>query len=65
MKLKIDTETLIEEFFDTTRLFGIVAPVKDYQFLWHINQSLGYNFKINHSIEIQLKKKERNYFFYL
>lgn len=63
MKLKIDTETLIEEFFDTTRLFGIVAPVKDYQFLWHINQSLGYNFKINHSIEIQLKKKERNYFF--
>ena len=63
MKLKIDTDTLIEDFFDSTRLFGIVAPVKDYLFSWHINQILGYNFRINHSIEIQLKKKERNYFF--
>jgi len=63
MKLKIDTETLIEEFFDTTRLLGIVAPVKDYVFSWHINQHLGYNFRINHGIEIQLKKKDRNYFF--
>ncbi len=63
MKLKIDTDTLIEEFFDSARLFGIVAPVKDYVFSWHINQNLGYNFRLNHSIEIQLKKKERNYFF--
>jgi hypothetical protein len=63
MKLKIDTESLIEEFFDSTCLLGIVAPVKDYLFSWHINQSLGYNFKINHQIEIQLRKKERNYFF--
>ncbi len=63
MKLKIDNDTLIEDFFDTARLFGIVAPLKDYLFSWHINQILGYSFKINHSIEIQLKKKERNYFF--
>jgi hypothetical protein len=63
MKLKIDTETLIEEFFDSTCLLGIVAPVKDYLFSWHINQAMGYHFIINHSIEIQLKKKERNYFF--
>ena len=63
MKLKIDTETLIDEFFENTRLFGIVAPVKDYVFSWHINQSLGYKFRVNHGIEIQLKKKDRNYFF--
>jgi hypothetical protein len=63
MKLKIDTETLIEEFFDSTCLLGIVAPVKDYLFSWHINQAMGYHFTINHSIEIQLRKKERNYFF--
>ena len=62
MKLKIDNETLIEDFFDRTRLFGIVAPVKDYVFSWYINQHLGYNFRINHSLEIQLKKKDRNYF---
>ena len=63
MKLKIDTETLIDDFFESTCLLGIVAPVKDYQFSWHTNQALGYHFKINHSLEIQLRKKERNYFF--
>ena len=63
MKLKIDTETLIEEFFDSTCLLGIVAPVKDYLFSWHINQAMGYHFTLNHSIEIQLRKKDRNYFF--
>lgn len=63
MKLKIDNETLAEEFFDSSHLFGIVAPVKDYQFTWNINQRLGFNFRINNSIEIQLKKKDRNYFF--
>ena len=63
MKLKIDNETLVEEFFDCTRLLGIVAPVKDYQFSWLINQALGFRFRINNSLEIQLRKKERNYFF--
>jgi len=63
MKLKIDNETLVEEFFECTRLLGIVAPIKDYQFSWHINQILGFKFRINNSLEIQLRKKERNYFF--
>jgi hypothetical protein len=63
MKLRIDNETLAEEFFEDTRLLGIVAPVKDYAFIWHVNESLGFKFRINNSIEIQLKKKERNYFF--
>jgi len=63
MKLKIDNETLVEEFFECTRLLGIVAPVKDYQFSWNINQILGFKFRINNSLEIQLRKKDRNYFF--
>lgn len=63
MRLKIDNETLAEEFFQCSRLLGIVAPLKDYQFSWHINQQLGYNFRINNNLEIQLRKKERNYFF--
>jgi hypothetical protein len=63
MKLKIDNETLAEEFFENTRILGIVAPVKDYVFTWHVNQNMGYNFRINNSLEIQLCKKERNYFF--
>ena len=63
MKLKIDNETLVEEFFECSRLLGIVAPVKDYQFTWHVNQILGFKFRVNNSLEIQLRKKGRNYFF--
>ena len=65
MKLKIDNETLAEEFFECTHLFGIVAPVKDYQFTFHINQKLGYKFMINNSLEIQLRKKDIKYYFYI
>lgn len=63
MKLKIDNEILVEEFFDCTRLLGIVAPQRDYQMIWSLNQYLGYSFRINHNLEIQLRKKDRNYFF--
>lgn len=63
MKLKIDNETLVEEFFYCTRMLGIVAPMKDYQFSWLVNQYMGFSFRINHNLEIQLRKKERNYFF--
>ena len=63
MKLKIDNETLAEEFFESTHLLGIVAPMKDYLFTWHINEKMGFKFRINNGLEIQLRKKERNYFF--
>ena len=39
------------------------APVKDYQFCWHLNNSIGLNFRINNDLEIQLNKKKRQYFF--
>ena len=62
-KFKIDNETLAEEFFEGSRLLGIVAPIKDYQFCWHLNRLMGMDFRINQEICIQLKKKKRNYFF--
>lgn len=63
MKLKIDNETLVEEFFYCAKLLGIMTPLKDYRFIWHINQHLGYNFRAIPGLEIQLRKKNRNYFF--
>ena len=63
MKLKIDNEALAEEFFEDCLLLGIVMPVKDYQFSWQLNQLLGFNFRVNNDIEIQLSKKQRKYFF--
>lgn len=62
-KLKIDNEELAEEFFEDALLLGIVAPVKDYQFSWQLNQLLGLDFRVNNEIEIQLKKSQRTYFF--
>lgn len=63
LKLRIDNDALAEEFFDGTRLLGIVAPVKDYQFCWQLNQVLRFDFRISNDLEIQLSKKNRKYFF--
>ena len=63
MKLKLDLEDLADDFFSDTRLIGIVASIKDYQFCWHLNQLLRFDFRNNNDIEIQLNKKKRDYFF--
>ncbi len=63
MKLVLDKEELTSCFFEDCRLLGIMAPVKDYQFCWHLNNLLGMDFRINNDIEIQLKRKKRDYFF--
>lgn len=62
-KLVLDNSEMTEEFFDNTRLLGIMAPVKDYQFCWHLNSMIGLDFRLNHEIEIRLVKKKRDYFF--
>jgi hypothetical protein len=62
-KLILDNKGLAEEFFDNTRLLGIMAPVKDYQFCWHLNSSIGLDFRLNHDIEIRTVRKRRDYFF--
>jgi hypothetical protein len=63
MKLKLDIQDMTNEFFEDSRLLGIVNPVKDYQFCRQLNKQLRFDFRINNQIEIQLKKKQRKYFF--
>jgi len=63
MKLKLNIEDMTGEFFEDTRLLGLVAPVKDYQFCWQLNNRLRFDFRINNDIEIQLAKRQRKYFF--
>ncbi len=63
MKLALDSRDLTDGFFEETSILGIMAPIKDYQFCWHLNNLLGLDFRINNEIEIQLTKKHRNYFF--
>src|SRR5882762_7288184 len=63
MKLKLDFEELADDFFEDTRLIGLVAPIKDYQFCWQLNHLLRFDFRINNDIEIELLKRQRQYFF--
>ena len=63
MKLVLDNKNLTDDFFEDTRLLGIMAPLRDYQFCWHLNKVMRTDFRINNEIEIQLNKKKRNYFF--
>jgi hypothetical protein len=63
MKLTLDNKDLTDGFFEETRLIGIMAPVKDYLFCWQVNSLLGVDFRINNELEIQLRRKDRNYFF--
>ena len=63
MKLKLNMEDMTEDFFEETRLLGLVAPVKDYQFCWQLNNRLRFDFRINNEIEIQLTRRQRKYFF--
>lgn len=63
MKLKIDNELLAEEFFENTLLLGVMAPMESQKFVWQVNQSMRFDFRLNDDIEIQLTKKNRQYYF--
>jgi hypothetical protein len=62
-KLILDNKELTQEFFENTRLLGIMAPIKDYQFCWHLNSITGLDFRVNHELEIKLIRRKRDYFF--
>ncbi|HSU28608.1 MAG TPA: IPExxxVDY family protein [Chitinophagaceae bacterium] len=62
-KLLLDNQEVTDVFFEETKLLGVMAPLRDYLFCWHINETLGMDFRMNNDIEIQLTRKKRNYFF--
>lgn len=65
MKLKLDQDRLIDDFFDTTRLLGITAPIKNYHFCWLVNKEIGTSFRLSTDIDITSSRKNRTYFFNL
>ncbi len=62
-KLILNNRELTEEFFINSKLLGIMASVKGYQFCWHLNAATGLDFRANHELEIKLVKRKRDYFF--
>ena len=57
MKLRLDVDELNDDFFEETRLLGITATLKNYQFCMQLNTNLGYDFRLNPEIEIHLRRK--------
>ena len=62
-KLLLNTDGIEENFFTGTHLLGIMSLVKNYRFIWQVNSYTGFDLRLNSEIEIQLKRKGRNYFF--
>ncbi|NML35921.1 IPExxxVDY family protein [Chitinophaga sp. G-6-1-13] len=63
LKLKLDQEQLVEDFFENTHLIGIASTARDYQLCWQINRQLYTNFRVNNLLEITLSKKNRSFHF--
>ncbi|KAA2245264.1 IPExxxVDY family protein [Chitinophaga agrisoli] len=63
LKLKLDQDQLVEDFFESTHLMGIVSSARDYQLSWQLNRQLHYPFRVNNSLEIKLTKHQRSFFF--
>jgi hypothetical protein len=62
-KLKLNIDEIEDDFFTGSRLLGIVSQTKDYRFCWLVNAQFNFDFRLNSDMEVQLKKKGRNYFF--
>lgn len=61
--LLLNTDGIEEDFFTGSRLLGIMSELKNYRFSWLVNALLKFDFRLNTEVEIQTKKKTRNYFF--
>ncbi|MFY7964336.1 MAG: IPExxxVDY family protein [Chitinophagaceae bacterium] len=65
MKLVLEQDSIIKDFFENTRMLGIMASLKNYSFCWYLNNYIGVNFKLNNDCEMHARRKNRNYFFNL
>lgn len=61
--LKLDVDALNDDFFEDTKLLGIIAPTEKHLFCWQLNNVLGFEFKLSNEIEIPIIKKKRNYYY--
>lgn len=63
MKLRLDVQSLNDDFFKDTHLLGVTAHIRNYRFCWMINTFMEFDFRLNPDMEIYLKKNQKDYFF--
>ena len=59
MKMTLDNRAVTDNFFDDTRLLGIMAPMKDYLFCWQVNKVLQIDLRMNPDMEMKLIRKKQ------
>lgn len=62
-KLRLNTESALENFFRDTCILGIISSQKQFRLCWHINQFLDFNFRLNSELEALIQKKRKYCFF--
>jgi hypothetical protein len=63
MKLKLDEDSSVENFFEGTKILGIVSTLKNYTFCWHIQQEINIFFGTTFDNKIALENNKRLYSF--
>lgn len=63
MKLRLDDDKMSDDFFEDTRILGIASTLKNYQFCWHVEQSMLIDFQTSADLQIPMEKNKRSYSF--
>ena len=63
MKLRLDDDKMSDNFFEDTRILGIASTLKNYQFCWHIEQTMLIDFQTSADLQIPMEKNRRSYSF--
>lgn len=62
-KLVLDVNSLSEEFFEDTCLFGVQITAGIHRLVWQVNEMIGFRFQIDYDKQIKFIHRERDYYY--
>ncbi|MDE3124868.1 MAG: IPExxxVDY family protein [Bacteroidota bacterium] len=65
IKQRLDMSQMNHEYFEETRILGIMTSLKNYRFVWMVDNHLSLNFSLYTDAHIEMHKKNRIYRFNL
>lgn len=61
MKHRLNLEQISDNFFENTRILGVVTTLKNYQLCYYIEKSMQIDFQTSKDLQIPLEKNRRSY----
>lgn len=61
MKHRLNLEQISDNFFENTRILGVVTTLKNYQLCYYIEKSMQIDFQTSQDLQIPLEKNRRLY----